>query len=539
MTEDVTSLQERLDSQKSTIEAICKTAGVAGVSIGVLHGGEIVHTKHFGFRNVADKQQADGDTLYGIGSCSKSYFAAVAAALVEEGKLSWTAPTKTIVPEFNASSQVVKDEANMIDSAAHRLRLSGAFHLTFQGDGDHLIHTKDFWTYYTKLSSVTSLRASWIYNSHGYSVLGAQIERVSGRSLAQCLRDYVTKPLALDRTVCELDFHTTPNFAKPYAALADGTPYKLPCRQDFRGHFFEAAAGIYTSLNDTLKYASAVLEAASKLPLKADGPIRESDQLFTSHIPVVNPSFRERSYALDWIRTQLPGVVGVMGDNRRILPIDQLPVIGRGATPRLALYHQGATVGYFPSFYLFPETKSAVMVLTNSIANCDAADWIAQTMIQALFDDKDPIDWLELTRKFTRQCLQYYDDMQDEVRQKRQAGGPKRDLDAYLGDYYDNTGIFYIRIRRHPEKEDALQLEFQGLKKHAYQLRFFYDDTFEWTLSRDETAKRARYHQFDQEYFNFHFHSSDGTAMNSLTWHHDPMVTKPETFERGKSGGLA
>jgi hypothetical protein len=99
-------------------------------------------------------------------------------------------------------------------------------------------------------------------------------------------------------------------------------------------------------------------------------------------MPVPNPSFRERSYALGWIRTQLPGAVGVMGDNGRILPVPQLPVLGRGATPRLALFHQGATVGYFPSFYLFPETESAVVVLTSSIANCDAADWIAQVTIQ-------------------------------------------------------------------------------------------------------------------------------------------------------------
>lgn len=95
----------------------------------------------------------------------------------------------------------------------------------------------------------------------------------------------------------------TLNFAKPYAALADGTPYELPYRQDFRYHFFEAAAGIYTSLNDVLKYSKAVLEAAEKLLRKAEGALRESDQLFTHHIPVVNPTFRERLYALGWIRT--------------------------------------------------------------------------------------------------------------------------------------------------------------------------------------------------------------------------------------------
>ena len=85
---DTSSIAARLTAQHGAIEKIAHIAGVAGASIGIIHHGKAVHTMLFGYRVVEKKQKADGDTMYGIGSCSKSYFVAEAAALVEQGKLS-------------------------------------------------------------------------------------------------------------------------------------------------------------------------------------------------------------------------------------------------------------------------------------------------------------------------------------------------------------------------------------------------------------------------------------------------------------------
>jgi CubicO group peptidase (beta-lactamase class C family) len=134
--EDTTA---RLTAQHGAIEKITHISGVAGASIGIIHRGKVIYTKRFGYRDVGMKQKADNDTMYGIGSCSKSYFVAAAAALVEQGKLSWTEPAKNVVAEFKTSSEVVTEQANIIDLAAHCLGLTGAFHLTFQGNGSHLI----------------------------------------------------------------------------------------------------------------------------------------------------------------------------------------------------------------------------------------------------------------------------------------------------------------------------------------------------------------------------------------------------------------
>ncbi|KAF2758047.1 beta-lactamase/transpeptidase-like protein [Pseudovirgaria hyperparasitica] len=527
-------LIEKLESQQASIDKICRIAGVAGASIGVIHGGEIVYTNHHGFADPEQKQKADSSTLYGIGSCSKSFFAvAVANAIVDKKTVEWDEPVRRHLPEFITSSTMVTDNANLVDIAAHRMGLSGAFHLTFQGDGEHLIKKDDFWKYLPKLRPVVPFRASWLYNSHGYSVLGQLLEKVTGKSLQECLDEYVSKPLGLKRTISKLEFDTTPNFAKPHAALADGSLHPLKYRHDFRNHFFEAAAGIYTSLEDMLTYSKHVLRAASELPPKEHGPIREAGEHYSAHIPIMTPSIRERSYGLGWIRTQLPGAVGLIGDNSRIAAVQDLPILGEGASSKLALYHQGATVGYFTSFYLFPETQSGVIVLTNSIANCDAADFIAQSLIQSLFSDEQKLDFVQLTERFCSRCLGFYDQMQQTVETKRQKSPPPRHLAEYTGEYYDDTGLFFIGITCDPESKEQLKLAFQGLDRHTYSLRYFYDETFEWTLTRDETAKRGRYHQFDQRYFNFCFNELNGQVV-SLSWHHDRNVQQPEVFKKSE-----
>jgi len=262
---------------------------------------------------------------------------------------------------------------------------------------------------------------------------------------------------------------------------------------------------------------------------EAEGPLKETDTLFSQHIPVLNPSFRERSYALGWIRTQLPGVTGVMGDNIRILGMDQLPVIGEGTESRLVLYHQGATVGYFPSLYQFPESRSGIVVLTNSIALGDQADWIAQCLAQVLFNDTKKIDWLALSEETKYRCLAKYTAMKDEIASKKKPG-TARDLEEYVGDYWDSSGLFFIQVRRKPGGgDDTLEIAYQGLDEHAYDLRHYYDDVFEWTLTRDETAKRARYHMFGLDFFLMVFR---GEKVDELAWHDDGNLPTPRILRK-------
>lgn len=123
-----------------------------------------------------------------------------------------------------------------------------------------------------------------------------------------------------------------------------------------------------------LCWAKATLNGAKGDDGALDSLLRQMRTILSSQIPIENPSLRERSYALGWIRTQLHGIVGMIGDNADYWPFEILPVLAAGSDSRLLICHQGATVGYYPSLPLFPETDFAIVVLTNTAALNDAAD---------------------------------------------------------------------------------------------------------------------------------------------------------------------
>jgi CubicO group peptidase (beta-lactamase class C family) len=77
---------------------------VPGVAVGVLRGGQ-EFTAGFGITNVEAPVPVDANTLFQIGSTSKTFTGTVVMRLVEEGKLDLDAPIRTYLPNLT-----LKDE---------------------------------------------------------------------------------------------------------------------------------------------------------------------------------------------------------------------------------------------------------------------------------------------------------------------------------------------------------------------------------------------------------------------------------------------
>lgn len=219
---------------------------------------------------------------------------------------------------------------------------------------------------------------------------------------------------------------------------------------------------------------------------------------------------------MGWIRTQLPGVVGLQGDNAELFHKAELPILGQNSSPLMTYYHQGASMGYRSALYLFPETESVVVVLTNSQPLNDAADWISQLYVAALFGFENSADYVELARESRRRLLAKFDELASSIDKARESnpGGIPRPMHVYVGRYYNDNGNFFIEIRKHSQKEGYFELAFQGRSTQVYELRHLRDDVFEWALDYDESAKRARSANWDPLYFEIQIDVEDGT----LTW---------------------
>jgi hypothetical protein len=95
------SAEAVLISLGSTIKTISVVLGVHGISIGVLHHGEVVYNKGFGYRDIEAQIPGNDDTIYYLGFMTKGFTAEAIAILIEEGKLSWSTRVRDVFLRFN------------------------------------------------------------------------------------------------------------------------------------------------------------------------------------------------------------------------------------------------------------------------------------------------------------------------------------------------------------------------------------------------------------------------------------------------------
>lgn len=536
------STLQRLQFADAQIDEICRISGVAGASVGVIRNGTLIHAHYYGFSDVKSQIPADVHTIYGIGSITKSFIGATIAQLVHESKdsadgLTFDTLVRDVLPEFNHDNPIINNTLTVTDILTHRCGLAplGAMNLAFQGDGDMLLPKDSLFQIVNHLQSIFPLRQSWSYFVWGYAMAGAIIEKLTDKPLAQAVAERLFRPLGMNETYFNPADVDPGQLARPYAGLSDGSAFPLPKMQVFEGTFFEASGGIYSSLHDLSKWCSEMLRSIRDAREGKSGILKEVPYLISNLIPIQNPSIRERSYGLGWIRTQLPGLVGIMGDNAGLWSVKDSPVLGTEETPVFMLYHQGSTVGYYSHVTLFPDTDTSVVILTNSIALSDAADWISRTVIQALLGLEDGNDYVALAKEANKLSVAEYDQLAADLHRLRTtcsldntnpARGPVA-MRGLLGRYLSKSKPFFIDILPGAGDGNDLKMSFKGLADQTYDLRPLCGDTYEWVLTHDQSKKRGRYNQVDLPFYLIRFNEPQG----SLSWTVDPNLSKPEGDE--------
>lgn len=498
---------------------ICQISGVAGMSVGVLHHGQVVFRDNAGQRNRHSPVPPNSRTVYGIGSLTKAFTAVALSNLLDDHpNITLDTPVDRILTDYAPVNEQLRHQVSLADFLSHRSGLSGDMSFAMQGQFECLLPKNQLLPTVSSLKTVAPIRRQWLYNNWGYAMAGAVIEKLSGKSFGTYLSESVLEPLGLQSTTSQpIGIHA--NVASPHISLCNAAPLPVNQTYFFKDTFFEPAGGLYSNVDDMLKWAKAVLDADAN-PTPSSSVLRHIPTHITNRIPLDNPSHAFRFYGLGWARTQLPGVVGLLGDNPSLLPATSLPLLGAGAPPMLTYHHQGSAPGYYSSLFLFPATSSAVVVLTNSIPLNDAADWLAQAYIAALFDFPSPADYVALaaeSRKKKVAAMARIRPAFDEIRRTHPDDRPRLPLAWYAGRYVNDAGNFFIDVAERPG--GVLVLRFQGRGEQAYELRHVRGEVFEWSLGCDESARRMRFPVLEGEYYEVKFESGGaGGRPRWLTW---------------------
>ena len=109
------SVVSRLKGVRPAIEEILATSGAVGLSYGIIHHGQVVHTEDFGYRDLKNRLPFNSKTMLLICSMTKGLVTSVLGDLVEQRKLEWDNTIKDLLPEYAPQSADLKEKATRAD----------------------------------------------------------------------------------------------------------------------------------------------------------------------------------------------------------------------------------------------------------------------------------------------------------------------------------------------------------------------------------------------------------------------------------------
>lgn len=193
---DLAHWQERLDT-------IAKETGVPGAELGILRlhddGPDELYTFATGVLNAKTGRNVTVDSLFQIGSISKTWTGTVIMQLVEEGKISLDQLVKDIIPGFTLINEDLTNSVTVRHLLTHTSGIDGDVFVD-TGRGDDCLQKYVDEIMPTAIQ-IHPLGATWSYCNSGFIILGRIIEIVTGQVWDAAMKERLFAPLGLTHTV--------------------------------------------------------------------------------------------------------------------------------------------------------------------------------------------------------------------------------------------------------------------------------------------------------------------------------------------------
>lgn len=474
-------------------------------SVGVLHYGRTIFVKGFGYSDRVARRVPDGNTVYCLGSCTKSFTAVVLGLLVERGKIGWKDPVSNFLPEFQTShSPIVGQNATLFDLLSHSSGLAPLLLIIVGKHGAILPQHEDVVHICSKLPRISQFRSEWAYDNWPYALTAYLIDRESDGTWAHDLHD-VLNLMGMHRTFTRNT--DDENAARAYVVFNDGSvgDGDLPQLQD--GDAFDGSGSLRSCVNDMFIWYKTIIEA-SKMPVPIEGEGFEAMSLRTGapaaqgspetlkkssvhtalqtairpQIPLAaDPS---QTYGLGLFSFQLPTYEINTVTNTDAFKTMKSYVMGAESTPRKVIGHTGDLGSYTSAHWTFPETESAVIVMSNASSTYgDPSNLVAQVLTQALFDLQPAVDYLKISSQVVALARSKWQRAVDAWTSRRLQGTQPKDLACYTGVYTSTDLRMTLSVSIISTDNDdsvrgkSLQLCISGRQGQTFDLYHYHLDT--------------------------------------------------------------
>jgi CubicO group peptidase (beta-lactamase class C family) len=430
------------------VEQALKDWGCPGVAIAVVKDGKVVAAKGYGVRELGTPEKVDENTIFDIASLSKSFTAAAAATLVDEGKMRWDDPVIRHLPGFELPDAARTQSVTMRDLLAHRVGLEPGnwmFRITRYDKAEVLRRLR-------YLKEQAPLRTGMTYSNVLYLAAGEAAAHTAGMSYEELVRTRLIEPLGMKSTTVGVPHDQGTNFARSHG---DFGGVVKPMRTAKAMNILPAG-GLNANAVDMAKWLLFQLGDGTWEGKRIVSAAQMEEMHEPQTIIATTPRMRAgrgfdvyAGYGLGWQTTAYHG--------------------------RRMLWHSGSADGMPVYMAIMPEDHVGVFVATNT--------WTAPTLHGALasriLDELlgfPPRDWSKESLEGYRRGIAREQQALADVEKARVPGtSPSRPLDAYAGTYVDPL-YGELTIRREGE---GLTLQFA--RGEVADLTHWQNDTFRVT----------------------------------------------------------
>jgi CubicO group peptidase (beta-lactamase class C family) len=231
------------------ITAAMKEFGIPGVAVGVIHRGQ-EYLKGYGVTNVDYPVPVDADTVFRIGSTTKTFTGTALMRLVDQGKINLKAPVHKYLPQFAVADRTVSERVTVRQLLNHSAGWLGDDLQNF-GPGDDTVEL--YTASMTRLPQLTPLGTTFAYNNASLVVAGRLIEVTTGLTYEAAVKKLVLDPLGLSHTRFFSDQIVGFNVAASHS-LINGKPVVDPSLWPFP-RSCDPTGGLISSVRDQLRWA--------------------------------------------------------------------------------------------------------------------------------------------------------------------------------------------------------------------------------------------------------------------------------------------
>ncbi len=243
---------ELVTSTRKRVDELVAADLFAGAVL-VAKDGKTVFAQAYG---LADREKKTPNTLktrFRLGSMNKMFTAVATLQLVQNGKLDLKAPLGNYLTGY--LNKDVASKVTIEQMLTHTGGTGDIFGPEFDTHRLELKTLQDYVKLYGNRGPEFEPGSQWKYSNYGFLLLGVIVEKVSGQSYYDYVRDHIFKPAGMIATASEPEDQVVADrsvgYMRPDGAGWQRNTDTLP----YRG---TSAGGGYSTVEDLLKFASAL-----------------------------------------------------------------------------------------------------------------------------------------------------------------------------------------------------------------------------------------------------------------------------------------